>query len=170
MGNNYFNRDDRDLKFVLFEYLDMEKLLSYEAYQDFSTEDFNMIIDEALKVCREVLGPTMQDGDKEGCTYKDGEVKVPASFHDCWKVMAENGWMAASSNPEFGGQGLPATVGGLISELFAGANMEYPVNPDVQADATVAAWGSFKENKLNIAKAGELQAAAIRLMDRAGYR
>ncbi len=55
-------------------------------------------------------------------------------------------------------------------KLFAGANMEYPVNPDVQADATVAAWGSFKENKLNIAKAGELQAAAIRLMDRAGYR
>lgn len=55
-------------------------------------------------------------------------------------------------------------------KLFAGANMEYPVNPDVQADATVAAWGSFRENKLNIAKAGELQAAAIRLMDRAGYR
>lgn len=129
MGNNYFNRDNRDLKFVLFEYLDIEKLLSYEAYQDFSTEDFSMIIDEAFKVCREVLGPAMQDGDKEGCTYKDGEVKVPASFHECWKVMAENGWMAASSNPEFGGQGLPVTVGGLIGELFGGANMAFQTYP-----------------------------------------
>jgi len=129
MGTNYFNRDDRDLKFVLFEYLDIEKLLSYEAYQDFSIEDFSMIIDEALKVSREVIGPTMQDGDKEGCTYKDGEVKVPASFHECWKVMAENGWMAASSSPEFGGQGLPATVGGLIGELFAGANMAFQTYP-----------------------------------------
>ena len=35
MGNNYFNRDDRDLKFVLFEYLDMDSLLSYADYQDF---------------------------------------------------------------------------------------------------------------------------------------
>ena len=129
MGTNYFNRDDRDLKFVLFEYLDIEKLLSYEAYQDFSIEDFSMIIDEALKVSREVIGPTMQDGDREGCTYKDGEVKVPASFHECWKVMAENGWMAASSSPEFGGQGLPATVGGLIGELFAGANMAFQTYP-----------------------------------------
>ncbi|MEE9418564.1 MAG: acyl-CoA dehydrogenase [Desulfatiglandaceae bacterium] len=129
MGINYFSRDDRDLKFVLFEYLDIEKLLSYEAYQDFSIEDFSMIIDEALKVCREVIGPTMQDGDREGCTYKDGKVKVPASFHGCWKVMAENGWMAASSNPEFGGQGLPATVGGLLGELFAGANMAFQTYP-----------------------------------------
>ena len=88
-----------------------------------------MIIDEALKVSREVIGPTMQDGDREGCTYKDGEVKVPASFHECWKVMAENGWMAASSSPEFGGQGLPATVGGLIGELFAGANMAFQTYP-----------------------------------------
>ena len=48
MGNNYFRRDDRDLKFVLFEHQDIDRLLSYEAYQDFSTDDFSMIIDEAL--------------------------------------------------------------------------------------------------------------------------
>ncbi len=54
--------------------------------------------------------------------------------------------------------------------LFADANMEYPVNPIVKAHPTVAAWGDFKKNTMNIAKAGELQAAAIRLMDRAGYR
>ena len=129
MGINYFRRDDRDLKFVLLEYLDVDKLLTYEAYKDFSADDFSMIIDEALKVCREVIGPTMQDGDREGCTYKNGEVKVPASFHECWKVMAENGWIAASSNPEFGGQGLPATVGGLIGELFVGANLAFMTYP-----------------------------------------
>ena len=54
--------------------------------------------------------------------------------------------------------------------LFADVNMEYPVNPAVKADAVVAAWGSFKQSPLNVAKAGELQAAAVRLMDRAGYR
>ncbi len=54
--------------------------------------------------------------------------------------------------------------------LFADRNLEYPVNPTVKADATVAAWGSYKANSVNVGRAGELQAAAVRLMDRAGYR
>jgi iron(III) transport system substrate-binding protein len=54
--------------------------------------------------------------------------------------------------------------------LFADVNMEYPVNPRVKPAPEVAAWGTFKESSMNIAKAGELQAEAIMLMDRAGYR
>ena len=53
---------------------------------------------------------------------------------------------------------------------FAGRNMEFPVNPGVEPDATVSAWGAFKADELNVNQAGRLQAAAIRLMDRAGYR
>jgi iron(III) transport system substrate-binding protein len=54
--------------------------------------------------------------------------------------------------------------------LFADANLEYPVNPEVAADPVVAAWGSFKQNRINVTSAGALQAAAVKLMDRAGYR
>ena len=54
--------------------------------------------------------------------------------------------------------------------LYADANMEYPVNPAVEPHPLVAGWGNFKQNNINVAKAGELQAAAVRLMDRAGYR
>lgn len=54
--------------------------------------------------------------------------------------------------------------------MFADVNMEYPVNPAVKPDTVVAGWGSFKQNPMNLAKAGELQAAAVKLMDRAGYR
>ena len=54
--------------------------------------------------------------------------------------------------------------------LFADANLEYPVNPRVQPAPEVASWGTFKANTMNLIRAGELQAEAIRLMDRAGYR
>lgn len=54
--------------------------------------------------------------------------------------------------------------------LFADANMEYPVNPQVAPHAYVAAWGDFKASEQNLAIAGRLQEPAIRLMDRAGYR
>jgi iron(III) transport system substrate-binding protein len=57
-----------------------------------------------------------------------------------------------------------------VQAEFAGSNMEFPINPKVAPDATVAAWGSFKADELNVNEAGRLQAAAIRLMDRAGYR
>ena len=54
--------------------------------------------------------------------------------------------------------------------IFAEVNLEYPANPKVKPSATVAAWGSFKQNPINVAKAGELQAQAVKLMDRAGYK
>ena len=54
--------------------------------------------------------------------------------------------------------------------LFADSNMEYPVNPNVEPHPSVEAWGQFNASKQNLANAGQLQNAAIRLMDRAGYR
>lgn len=54
--------------------------------------------------------------------------------------------------------------------MFADVNLEYPANPAVKADPVVAAWGTFKQNEINVAQAGAFQAAAVKLMDRAGYK
>ncbi|MGH8717831.1 MAG: Fe(3+) ABC transporter substrate-binding protein [Burkholderiales bacterium] len=54
--------------------------------------------------------------------------------------------------------------------LFADANMEYPANPKIKPDPAVAAWGKFEQNRINVARAGELQAEAVKLMDRAKYK
>jgi iron(III) transport system substrate-binding protein len=59
---------------------------------------------------------------------------------------------------------------GEAQSMFADANMEYPVNPRIEPHDFVKAWGEFKGNTINVSKAGALQADAIRLMDRAGYR
>ncbi len=54
--------------------------------------------------------------------------------------------------------------------LVADINLEYPANPKVKPDPLVASWGTFKQNQVNVNKAGENQVAATKLMDRAGYR
>lgn len=54
--------------------------------------------------------------------------------------------------------------------LFADANLEYPANPRVRPHPIVAAWGSFKHDTINVSEAGRLQAQAVMLMDRAGYK
>jgi iron(III) transport system substrate-binding protein len=55
-------------------------------------------------------------------------------------------------------------------KVFADANMEYPVNSAVEPHEYVKNWGGFKESKMNLAKAGELQADAIKIMDMSGYK
>lgn len=54
--------------------------------------------------------------------------------------------------------------------LFADSNMEYPVNPKVEPNSQVQAWGGFKQNMDNISHAGINQETAITLMQKAGYR
>ncbi len=55
-------------------------------------------------------------------------------------------------------------------KMFAGLNLEYPVNPHVDPVPEVAAWGTFSADPTNLSIAGELQTKAAMLMDRAGYR
>jgi iron(III) transport system substrate-binding protein len=55
-------------------------------------------------------------------------------------------------------------------QMFADANFEYPANPQAGVNPVIAKWGKFKQDDVNVAAAGELQAAATRLADRAGYK
>ena len=55
-------------------------------------------------------------------------------------------------------------------QMFADVSMEYPVNTQASLNPIVAKWGKFKQDDINIAAAGEFQAAATKLADRAGYK
>lgn len=53
---------------------------------------------------------------------------------------------------------------------FAAVNQEFPANPTVELDPAVAAWGPFRQDLINVSRAGALQVEATQLMDRVGYR
>ena len=55
-------------------------------------------------------------------------------------------------------------------QMFANVSMEYPVNPKAETHPIVRGWGTFRQDDINVAAAGELQADATRLSDRAGYK
>ena len=55
-------------------------------------------------------------------------------------------------------------------QMFADSNFEYPANPQAAVNPILARWGKFKQDDINVAAAGELQAAATKLADRAGYK
>ena len=55
-------------------------------------------------------------------------------------------------------------------QAFAELNQEFPVNPNTSPSALLKQWGSFKADQVPVVEAGRLQAEAIRMMDRVGYR
>jgi iron(III) transport system substrate-binding protein len=55
-------------------------------------------------------------------------------------------------------------------QMFADVAFEYPANPQASVNPIVARWGKFKHDDINVASAGEFQAAATRLADRVGYK
>lgn len=57
-----------------------------------------------------------------------------------------------------------------VQARFAGLNFEYPARAGVELDPLVAAWGEFRPDPVNVAVAGQRQAEAVQLMDRAGWK
>ena len=57
-----------------------------------------------------------------------------------------------------------------VQAAYTHGTFESPINKQAEADPIVKAWGSFIPSPLNAADIGSKQAAAIRLLDRVGYR
>ena len=53
---------------------------------------------------------------------------------------------------------------------YAKVNYEYPVNSNVKPGGLIASWGEFKADTVNLSKLGELNAEAVKTMDRAGWK
>jgi hypothetical protein len=114
--------DDRDIRFNLFEWLDLDPLLKSGPYGEIDRDQLGMVLDEALKVARGSVAACNETGDRVGARFDHGKVELPEGFAGAFRDLAEGGWISATMNPEFGGMGLPESVGTGISEYLMGAN------------------------------------------------
>ena len=112
----------RDIDFVLYEQLDTEALTRKTPFDAFDRKTFDLIINEARTFATKALHPVNEDGDRIGVNLKDGQVRVPESFHRAFGLLLEGDWMSLSEPTEVGGQGLPAVIATAVYEYFYGAN------------------------------------------------
>ena len=125
-----FNVDTRDIKFVIFEQLNIENnLLQLDKFKDFDTDTLDVIIEGLVNFAVNELAPTNRPGDEVGAVFKDGTVTVPESFKAVYNQMREQGWLGLHKSPEWGGQGFPELFGNLMSELNTGANTSFALLP-----------------------------------------
>ncbi len=121
--------DERDVKFVLYEQLRIEELSQKPLYSDFSQEMFDMALEQAEKLAEREFYPANKIGDREGCRFESGQVKVPEVFHQAYQRYCEGGWLAMADPPEVGGQGFPVVVANACVEFFAAANWSLLMYP-----------------------------------------
>ncbi len=115
--------DLEDIKFCLFEWLQIDQLQQYPKYKDFDAETMGLLVNEGLKFATEVIAPTNAEADREGCSIVDGNAVVPQCLHSAYKQAYELGWACLTASAEFGGQGAPATIGLALAEGNLGGNL-----------------------------------------------
>ena len=128
-----------DALFLLNDVFHFERYDNLPGFADASPDVVEAILEEGGKMAEEVLQPLNYSGDQEGCTrLADGSVKTPKGFKQAYDAYTEAGWLALPFPPEYGGQGLPYTLGALISEFCTSANLAFTMYPGLTAGAVAA--------------------------------
>jgi len=128
-----------DALFLLNDVFHLDHYGNLPGFSDASPDVVEAVLREAAKFSEEVLTPLNRVGDKEGCKRAaDGSVSTPKGFKDAYKQIVEGGWIGISVPPEFGGQGLPATLTEIVNEFFCSANMAFAMYPGLTQGAIAA--------------------------------
>ena len=126
----------RDLQFNLFELFDYEAhYRSLSGYEEVNAELVTTILNEFDKFCSNILSPLNAVGDKEGCTWSDGEVATPSGYKEAYRQYVEAGWPALANEPAYGGQGLPESLSIVLGEMRGTANWSWGMYPGLSHGA-----------------------------------
>lgn len=126
----------RDLKFITDEVLGIHQHYAALAGAEEATPDMvNAIIEEGAKFSERVLAPLNQIGDQQGCRFENGEVTTPDGFKEAYQQYVESGWPSLSHDVEVGGQGLPESLGMMVSEFVSTANWAWSMYPGLSHGA-----------------------------------
>ncbi len=144
----------KEIQFVMNEVLDVSSLAKLPGYEDATPDTIQAILEEAGKLCENVLFPLNRTGDEEGCHYENGVVRTPKGFKEAYDQFRDGGWTAMTCDPEYGGQGLPATVGFAITEMITAANQAFGMYPGLSHGAyeALSRHGSDELKKLYLPK------------------
>ncbi|MFE8072147.1 acyl-CoA dehydrogenase C-terminal domain-containing protein [Marinobacteraceae bacterium S3BR75-40.1] len=145
----------RDIQFVMNEVLDSATHYSQLPGAEDATPDMvDAIIQEGAKFCEQVLAPLNQVGDQEGCTWSEDGVKTPTGFKEAYKQYVEGGWPSMTAPLEFGGQGLPNSIGLVVSEMVGTANWAWGMYPGLSHGAlhTVESHGTDEQKQVYLTK------------------
>ena len=119
--------------FLLYQWLDAEKLQARGRFADHSRETFDAVLDTSERIAREKYAPFNRVVDTEEPrteTEPDGTLRVvlPQATYEARRAYAESGLLSAAQDYDIGGMQLPYTVEAAANSFFAAASISIGSN------------------------------------------
>ncbi|MGO9121716.1 MAG: acyl-CoA dehydrogenase [Desulfomonilaceae bacterium] len=137
---------EKNLHFLLYDVLDAESLTHHAYFQEHSRETFDMVLDTALKIGRDLLQPHLREMDQDAPKLVDGQVKVHPMVKRFMAECGEGGWIAAGAPFKHEGQQLPTMIVNASMFIFGAANYSASAYPMLTTGAAhlIESFGSEK--------------------------
>lgn len=126
----------RDMKFVMHELLKFEDhYKAIPSYAHTDKETIDSFIEAGASFSEAELSPLNRSGDEEGCRFENGNVYTPKGFKEAYKQYCELGFPSLCADEEFGGQGMPLSLGSAVNEMVGTANWSFSMYPGLSEGA-----------------------------------
>jgi alkylation response protein AidB-like acyl-CoA dehydrogenase len=137
------------MRFVLHELLADEQLQALPGNEDFTADVLDAVLDEGGKFCSSILQPLNRSGDEQGVWLDNGVVRTPDGFKEAYQAFIAAGWTGLAADVEHGGQGLPATMDALFTEMLCSSNLSFAMYPGLSHGAykLIRHFGSEEQKK-----------------------
>lgn len=119
----------KDMLFDIQHLARIDQIAQIPGFEDAGFETAQAVLEEAAKFNEGVLSPLNWEGDKNPSSWKDGVVTTTPGFKQAFRQFAEGGWQGLQHPVDFGGQGLPKTIGAACIEMCNSANMSFALCP-----------------------------------------
>ncbi|MCW2857789.1 MAG: acyl-CoA dehydrogenase [Marmoricola sp.] len=113
----------RDLDFLLYEWLEVEKLTTRDRYADHSRETFDAALDLATTIATEHFAPHNKLADANEPTFDGERVHLIPEVAKALEVYFGSGLLTASMDEQVGGGQLPQVVSSALMSWFQAANV-----------------------------------------------
>ncbi|MEY3445509.1 MAG: hypothetical protein RIR45_264 [Pseudomonadota bacterium] len=119
----------KDMLFNIAHLANIAQIAQIPGFEDAGLDTAQAVLEEAAKFSEGVLSPLNWEGDKNPSSWKDGVVTATPGFKEAYRQFAEAGWQGLQHPVDFGGQGLPKTIGAVCGEMQNSANMSFALCP-----------------------------------------
>jgi len=119
----------KDMLFNMEHLAGLDQVAQIPAFEDMGVETAQAVLEESAKLTQDVLSPLNWEGDKNPSFFKDGHVTTTPGFKEAYQQYCEGGWQSLQHPADFGGQGLPKTIGAACGEMLNSANMSFALCP-----------------------------------------